>query len=54
MGMMGSGVKMSGGGNIGIGIGGSKSNKKGAVGGTKKGSLTTLFKDHVVKGGSKR
>ena len=53
-GMTGSGVGATGGGNIGIGVGGSKSNKKGAVGGMKKGALTTTFKDHVVKGGMKR
>ena len=39
---------------MGMGVGGSKSNKKGAVGGIKKGPLTTTFKDHVIKGGAKR
>ncbi len=37
-----------------IGVGGAKGNKKGAVGGMKKGPITTSFKDHVVKGGAKR
>ena len=52
MGSLGNGV--SKGGAVGIGVGGSKSNKKGSVGGVKKGPMTTLFKDHVVKGGTKR